>query len=407
MTDELTGMQIMVVDDTPDNLRLLTRILKDKGYKVRPVPNGKLALAAIKVSAPDLILLDINMPYIDGYEVCNRLKKDDLTKEIPVIFLSAMNETVDKVKAFESGGVDYITKPFQIEEVLARVKTHLKLFSLQRQMEETNKNLERIVKKRTDEILKLRVLKHRIELELKIANNIQKSILPQNLIDPERTIAVYAENKPARRVGGDFYDFFPIDKGKVFFCIGDVSGKGIAAAMFMAIVKTLIKVEAKQLKSLLDVVITVNNFLINENETCMFASVFCGIIDTVKGVVEYCNAGHTAPVLKKANQDYEFLPIHKDTVIGILPAAKGDYYIGEFEFEQGARLFLYSDGVTEALNKNKEEYTEDRLLKALNRTNSIEISNVLDILKNDLLTHMGDEEQADDITAMILENSIR
>jgi two-component system, NtrC family, sensor kinase len=132
---------ILVVDDTPENLRLLSGILSEKGYQVRPVPNGKLALSAAQKIPPDLVLLDIMMPEIDGYEVCQQLKASETTKDIPVIFLSAINDVLDKVKAFEVGGVDYITKPFQVEEVLARIETHLKICSLQHSLQEKNQDL--------------------------------------------------------------------------------------------------------------------------------------------------------------------------------------------------------------------------------------------------------------------------
>ncbi|NJK65454.1 MAG: response regulator [Microcoleus sp. SU_5_3] len=132
---------ILVVDDTPENLRLLSGILSEKGYQVRPVPNGKLALSAAQNIPPDLVLLDIMMPEIDGYEVCQQLKASEVTKNIPVIFISAINDVMDKVKAFDVGGVDYITKPFQVEEVLARIETHLKICSLQNSLQEKNQDL--------------------------------------------------------------------------------------------------------------------------------------------------------------------------------------------------------------------------------------------------------------------------
>ncbi|MEG4343648.1 response regulator [Microcoleus sp. A003_D6] len=132
---------ILVVDDTPENLRLLAGILSEKGYQVRPVPNGKLALSAAQKIPPDLVLLDIMMPEMDGYEVCQRLKESEATKDIPVIFISAINDVMDKVKAFAVGGVDFITKPFQVEEVLARIETHLKICSLQQTLQEKNQDL--------------------------------------------------------------------------------------------------------------------------------------------------------------------------------------------------------------------------------------------------------------------------
>jgi two-component system, NtrC family, sensor kinase len=135
------SINILVVDDTPDSLRLLVSILAERGYKVRAALNGKRALMAAQKLPPDLILLDINMPDLDGYEVCRQLKQDERTHDIPVIFLSAWSDVFDKVKAFAAGGVDYITKPFQIEETVARIKTHLTICTLQKTLQQKNEDL--------------------------------------------------------------------------------------------------------------------------------------------------------------------------------------------------------------------------------------------------------------------------
>ena len=132
--DVLHG-NILVVDDVPANLTLLAGMLKEKGHRVRPVPSGKLALKAVENEPPDLILLDITMPEMNGFEVCKTLKADTRFRDIPIIFISALTETLDKVQAFSSGGVDYVTKPFQFDEVEARVETHLKLHRYQSQLE--------------------------------------------------------------------------------------------------------------------------------------------------------------------------------------------------------------------------------------------------------------------------------
>ncbi|MDM8550664.1 hybrid sensor histidine kinase/response regulator [Desulfobacterales bacterium HSG2] len=154
MNDDHTDFSkenILVVDDVPDNLRLLTKILTDRGYKVRPVTTGKLALwGARGTTPPDLILLDIMMPGMNGYEVCEQLKADEHTRDIPVIFLSALNDVSDKIRAFSVGGVDYITKPFQEEEVLARVETHLNQRRMQTRLEEQNQELAEAARLRED-----------------------------------------------------------------------------------------------------------------------------------------------------------------------------------------------------------------------------------------------------------------
>src|SRR5271165_4171161 len=160
---------ILLVDDAPANLQVLAGMLKDRGYKARPVPSGKLALLAARKDPPDLILLDINMPEMNGYEVCEQLKADDQLKGIPVIFISALTEPLDKVKAFAIGGVDYLTKPFQMEELHARVETHLKLRRLQIELEGYARRLE--------------FAQVRIKLDLELARGVQLGFLPVNLPD--------------------------------------------------------------------------------------------------------------------------------------------------------------------------------------------------------------------------------
>ena len=153
------GGNILVVDDTKENLRILADALGEEGYKVRPALSGRMALEAARKELPDLILLDILMPGMDGYEVCETLKADQALKDIPVIFISALNEVGDKMKGFSAGGVDYISKPFQTEEVLARVKTHLTLRQLQKDVERKNtrlRELNRDLQSALDEIKTLR-----------------------------------------------------------------------------------------------------------------------------------------------------------------------------------------------------------------------------------------------------------
>jgi putative two-component system response regulator len=143
---------ILIVDDVPINLELLALLLQKRGYESRPVLSGKLALLAAQADPPDLILLDMNMPEMNGDEVCARLKADSRLKDIPVLFISAMTETSEKIKAFAAGGVDYVTKPFQFEEVFARVETHLRLRRLQLELEKHNLHLEDLVREKVAEI---------------------------------------------------------------------------------------------------------------------------------------------------------------------------------------------------------------------------------------------------------------
>jgi PleD family two-component response regulator len=144
--------EIIAVDDTPANLQLLEEILRDGGYSVRAFARGQLALEAAAQKPPDLIMLDVNMPGMNGYETCERFKADPRLSSIPIIFISAFSEVLDKVNAFQCGGVDYVTKPFHGAEVLARLETHLKLHRLQQELETHNAHLEELVYQRTSEL---------------------------------------------------------------------------------------------------------------------------------------------------------------------------------------------------------------------------------------------------------------
>src|SRR5438309_3634472 len=197
---------ILVVDDTAANLQVLAGMLKDRGYKVRPVPSGKLALLAARKDPPDLILLDINMPEMNGYEVCEHLKADDKLEGIPVIFISALTEPLDKVKAFAIGGVDYLTKPFQMEELHARVETHLKLRRLQVELEAANARLAKA--------------NGRMSRDLKAAAKIQGTFLPREV--PRIPGAEFAWiYRPCDELAGDGLNIIPLGDGKVGLYILD------------------------------------------------------------------------------------------------------------------------------------------------------------------------------------------
>ncbi len=183
---------ILVVDDDPNNLRLLTDVLSRRGYGIRPVRDGRMALAAVRAEAPDLILLDIMMPGMDGYEVCAQLKADAKNREIPVIFLSALNEAFDKVKAFSTGGVDYITKPFEIEEVIARIENHLNICQLQKQLRNQNDLLQQ-------EICERKLLEEKLKSsEAEIRGFFESMADIVMLVDSEGNTLKVAPTNPAR-----------------------------------------------------------------------------------------------------------------------------------------------------------------------------------------------------------------
>jgi CheY-like chemotaxis protein len=273
---------ILVVDDAPTNLQVLSGMLKDRGYKARPVPSGKLALQAARRDPPDLILLDINMPEMSGYEVCEHLKADDQLKGIPVIFISALTEQLDKVKAFAIGGVDYLTKPFQMEELQARVETHLKLRRLQIDLEEYSRHLESA--------------RERLKLDLELARGVQRGFLPESPPDLPG-YEFFAHYESAYELGGDYYDFILLPGGRVAILVGDVAGKGVTAALLMA----KLSADVRSCMRAADdpaVAFSLLNSLMNRSGIGdRFVTLVAAVLDPGCHTVTLVNAGHPPPLL--------------------------------------------------------------------------------------------------------------
>ena len=322
-------LKVLVVDDEPMNINLLVELLKPN-YKVMAAKNGELALkAAGSPNPPDLILLDIMMPEMDGYEVCSRLKGNPATKDIPVIFVTAMGETDDETKGLELGAVDYITKPISPPIVLERVKTHLALRKAYQVIE---------------------AQKERMQDELNIGREIQMSMLRQDFpVYPDRDeFDLAATILPAREVGGDFYDFFFVDQDHLCLCVGDVSGKGVPAALFMAVTKTLIKSRASSDDSPASIMTYVNDALCEGNEACMFVTLFLAFVNVKTGALVYSNAGHNPPNLKRRSGNVERLSDRHGPVAGAMEGLA--FKESAINLEQGDALVFYTDGVTEAMN---------------------------------------------------------
>src|SRR5687768_16250084 len=325
---------ILVVDDTPANLQVLAGMLKDRGYKVRPVPSGKLALLAAQRDPPDLILLDINMPEMNGYEVCERLKADDTLKGIPVIFISALTEQLDKVKAFAIGGVDYLTKPFQMEELHARVETHLKLRRMQIELEEYSRHLE--------------LARERLKLDLELARGVQRGFLPHQVPDvPGYEFFAYYES--AYEVGGDYYDFIQLPGQRVAILLGDVAGKGVVAALLMAKLSANAKFCMLTEPDPATAVTRLNALMIHSGIADRFVTLVAAVLDPGSHTVTLVNAGHPPPLIYHRATRTVGEAISNEA--GGLPLGVLDgfeYGSCQISLEPGDSILAFTDGVTEA-----------------------------------------------------------
>jgi sigma-B regulation protein RsbU (phosphoserine phosphatase) len=387
------------VDDTAANLQVLAGMLKDRGYKVRPVPSGKLALLAARRDPPDLILLDINMPEMNGFEVCEHLKTDDRLKGIPVIFISALTEQLDKVKAFATGGVDYLTKPFQMEELHARVETHLKLRRLQIELEETNSRLERV--------------NGRMSRDLEAAAKIQKTFLPCSAPAVPGTVCAW-RYLPCDELAGDGLNIIPLGDGKVGLYILDVSGHGVSSALLSVTLSRLLSLPSDQSSILIrdrdildrldvtppaEVADRLNRLFPYDMATEQFATLMYGILDVSTGNFCHVSAGHPGPLHLPADGPPVILE-SPSFPIGLADEAYGE---GCLHLAAGDRLYLYSDGLPDAMNASGEQFGNARLLAAVNRSRAEPLREGIAVLLEELAQWQSGERSQDDISILAVE----
>ena len=350
MNPESRKFTILAVDDTPENLDVVKGILA-RDYVVKVAINGPMALKIVEKMPPDLVLLDVMMPGMDGYEVCRRLKENPATRDIPVIFLTAMDQTKDEARGFSLGAADYIYKPVNPPILEARVKTHL---ALKESMDELQKAYG-IIKGQKD----------RMEEELNVGRDIQMSMLPlQFPAFPERDeIDIHALLQPAREVGGDFYDFFFINQKEICLVVGDVSGKGVPAALFMAVTKTMIKTRAMDDPSPASIITRVNDEMAEDNPSSMFVTLFMAICNVTTGECRYTNAGHNPPYVLRRSGERETLNQRHGPIIGAMEGLA--YKESHITLKQGDQLLVFTDGVTEAMDPEGTLYSESRLESVL------------------------------------------
>ncbi len=245
--------------------------------------------------------------------------------------------------------------------------------------------------------------KQRIESELNTAAHIQLSMLPKNFsaFSNLNLFDLYATMEPAKEVGGDFYDFFMPDDNHLALLIADVSGKGVPAALFMVMGKTIFRGSIRANAELHDIMTTVNKILCENNENGLFITVWAGLLDLTTGELTFCNAGHNPPLLKHNGNNFEYLTDVHGTVMGFLK--KGNYTQSKITLTRGDKLYLYTDGITEAQNKGEELYEEDRLKTCLNAHINLSPKETLAAVKKDIDTFVNGAEQFDDMTMLMME----
>ena len=369
---------ILLVDDNPTNLQVLFQTLEGVGCKLLVAKNGEIALSIAGKALPDLILLDIMMPGIDGYEVCRQLKANRATSSIPVIFLSALGDTEDKVKGLQLGAVDYVTKPFQPDEVIARVNTHLTIHRLKREVESQ---------------------KDQLEHELEVVSEVQRKLLPKQLpvIDGFK-LSVHYET--SRYAGGDYYDVIELPDNCWGFLIADAEGHSAPAAVLMAMTCALFRSYPGSAADPAEVIHYLNEHLCKVADPSFMTALYA-FYDASAHTMRMARAGHPLPMVFR-NSDQKAIEL---TCPGVYPLGIEPYEIEipvtEVKLEPGDRFLIYTDGLTERFDEEGQTYGEERLLKLLATDSAHDPQGVIGAIMADVEQFAG-ELPADDDQALLL-----
>jgi sigma-B regulation protein RsbU (phosphoserine phosphatase) len=385
----MSAIKILSVDDEPLMELLMKQFfrhqIRDGEYEFFFARNGVEALEKMK-EIPDIeiVLLDINMPEMDGLTLLSILNEMH-NPALRVIMVSAYGNMANIRQAMNNGAFDFAIKPVDMDDLNKTIKKAIEQIN---NVHESQKEHSQLMSLKKD---------------LTIARNIQQYILPQ--VDspfPEDSdkLDIYASMEAAKDIGGDFYDFFRIDDDHIAFVVGDVCGKGISAALFMAVSRTIIRSKGIQCGTAGACLTESNHLLAAYSIDCMFVTVFYAIYNTKTGLITYCNAGHNPPYLLRRNGTVEELPRSKDIIVGICDDI--EYREDTLQLESGDTLVMFTDGVTEAMNPEMKEFGTERLRAILGEQAGKNCRQVIETVRTAIKDFAGDAEQSDDITMLVI-----
>ncbi len=381
------GGNILVVDDDALSRVLLTTNLEEEGYTVEAAEDGRQALEILQTQSFDVVLLDLLMPEMDGFEVLEHMKVDGYLQHIPVIVVSAADEMDSVVRCIEMGATDHLAKPF--DPVLLRARINASLAA--KQLHDREQAYLEAIKR-----------------EMELGRQIQADFLPSQLPQPAGWEIAVSFN-PAWEVAGDFYDVFDLPDCCVGLIIADVCGKGVGAALFMALVRTLVRSFAAQTdarpKDVLKAIVRTNNYITryHQNQKRLFATLFFGVLNTTTNTMTYINAGHHPPVMVKPSGIQE-LSFPTNPAVGVFPDV--EFKPQQVHLAPGDILFTYTDGVTEAFNPAGEFFSEERLMLNLQQNappaqkTTPTASALLKRIEANVQAHIAGGHPSDDITML-------
>lgn len=380
-------IKILSVDDEVDLEVLLTQYFRRKirkgEYEFYFAHNGIEGLKQLLLHPDiDIILSDINMPEMDGLTMLAKVN-EMRNPALKVIMVSAYGDMENIRTAMNNGAFDFATKPIDLDDLQKSIDNAVEQIKFIRESQREHEQLKDI------------------QSDLRIASEIQHAILPTNKdVLPKDLYDMATLMDPAKDVGGDFYDYFKTDEDRLGFVMADVSGKGVPAALFMAVSRTLLK--ATGIRDLVskDCMTSVNDLVCGESVDGMFVTVFYGRLNILTGEIDYTNAGHNPPYVVHENGKVEMVPAQGNMVLGAVENFQ--YRNDKITLEKGDMLFTFTDGVTEAMNAAGEQFGEERLEKLLAKCGGKTSQETIDTVRAAVAEWAGDTEQSDDVTMLVI-----
>lgn len=381
MGDGVEKRLLLLVDDDPTNIRVVHAIL-EHDYKIRVATNGAKALELAKATPmPALILLDVVMPGMDGYEVCSQLKASKETRDIPVIFLTGKTEVADETRGFKVGAVDYIHKPFSPPIVTSRVWTHLLLRDSRQQLALQLADINR---------------------ELEMARQIQLAILPSE-IPRIKGLEIAARFLPMTSVAGDFYDFIVVDDKHVGILIADVTGHGLPAALIASMLQVSLAAQSGHASDPGRVLAGLNRALCGKFRQHFVTAAYL-FVDMEKSSISYAGAGHPPLLLWRAAARSTLEVEENGLLLGHSP--EGTYSVLHLVVESGDKALIYTDGILETVNRSQDMYGLDQFKQFLDSNHTLSANQFADSLLEELARWSGHpmgHGQDDDITVLAID----
>jgi phosphoserine phosphatase RsbU/P len=380
-----SGVKILVVDDETDMEPMIRqkfrRHIREKTFDFEFAFNGIEALEKI-IEFPEIsiVLSDLNMPEMDGLTLLSKIKELN-NPGLKTVIVSAYGDMDNIRTAMNRGAFDFITKPVNFDDLEITINKTLKeILTIRRWLTEHDQLVS-------------------IQYDLNISREIQQAILPKKFppFPDEPNFDIYASMVAANEVGGDFYDFFLIDRHRLGFVIGDVSGKGISAAIFMAVSRTLIRATGLKGNSVSECMGYVNNLLCKESVSSMFVTVFYGILNTQTGMVDYVNAGHNPPFILSSNGIHK-VEMTNGLALGVLDDFS--FQSKQIKLNNGDKLLLYTDGVIDAFDLEETLYGEEQFANFLNHCLDLPVETIIKKSFIEINDFVGAAPQSDDITLL-------